>query len=106
MLSLSTLFFFAGLFLVSPLFPLYIEEVGHGNSFLNHVHTARNFRKELILRDPDKKKWQATMSDKMVPEVRELVQRILKDHQVPSIDADTLRKGDELVANYEKELGV
>ena len=83
-----------------------VEEVGHGNSFLNHVHTARNFRKELILRDPEKKKWQATMSDEMVPEVRELVLRTLKEHQVPSIDADTLRKGDQLIADYEKELGV
>jgi trimethylamine--corrinoid protein Co-methyltransferase len=83
-----------------------VEEVGHGNSFLNHVHTARNFRKELIIRDPEKKKWQATMSDKMVPEVRELVLRTLKEHQVPSIDADTLRKGDQLIADYEKELGV
>ena len=83
-----------------------VEEVGHGNSFLNHVHTARNYKKELIIRDPEKKKWQATMSDEMVPEVRELVLRTLKEHLVPSIDADTLRKGDELIANYEKELGV
>ncbi len=83
-----------------------VEEVGHGNSFLNHVHTARNFKKELILRDPAKKKWQATMSDEMVPEVRALVLRTLKEHQVPPIDADTLRKGDQLIADYEKELGV
>jgi trimethylamine--corrinoid protein Co-methyltransferase len=83
-----------------------VEEVGHGNSFLNHVHTVRNYKKELIMRDPEKQKWQATMSDAMVPEVRELVKRILKEHQVPSIDADTLRRGDELIADYEKELGV
>ncbi len=83
-----------------------VEEVGHGNSFLNNVHTARNFKNELIFRDPEKKKWQATMSDKMVPEVRELVLRILKEHKVPPIDPEVLRKGDELIANYEKELGV
>jgi hypothetical protein len=66
----------------------------------------RNFKKEMIFRDPEKWKWQATMSDKMVPEVREFVLRVLKEHQVPSVDADTLRRGDELIANYEKDLGV
>ncbi|MDH3365975.1 MAG: trimethylamine methyltransferase family protein [Thermoplasmata archaeon] len=83
-----------------------VREVGHGNSFLNHLHTARNFRKELIFRDPAKQKWQATQSDAMIPEVREVVRRTLKDHRVPPIDADTLRKGDELISAYEKELGV
>lgn len=83
-----------------------VEEVGHGKSFLNHLHTLRNFKKEMIFRDPEKWKWQATMSDKMVPEVREFVLRVLKEHQVPSVDADTLRRGDELIANYEKDLGV
>lgn len=82
-----------------------VEEVGHGNSFLNHLHTARNFRKEMIFRDPAKQRWQATHSDAMVPEVRELVKRILKEHQVPPIDAETLRKGDELIAEYQKEIG-
>jgi len=83
-----------------------VEEVGHGNSFLSHMHTLRNFKKELIFRDLAKRKLQAVTSDKMMPEVRELVLRILKEHQVPPIDADTLRKGDELIAAYEKELGV
>ncbi|HUV61397.1 MAG TPA: trimethylamine methyltransferase family protein [Thermoplasmata archaeon] len=83
-----------------------VEEVGHGNSFLNHLHTARNFKKELVVRDPANQNWQATQSDKMIPEVRAIVQRLLKEHKVPPIDADVLRKGDELIAAYEKELGV
>ena len=82
-----------------------VEEVGHGNSFLNHLHTARNFRKEMIFRDSSKLKWQATQSDGMLPEVRELVKRILKEHQIPPIDAETVRKGDELIAEYQKEIG-
>ncbi len=81
-----------------------VEEVGHGNSFLSHLHTARNFRKELVFRDPAKQKWQATQSDSMIPEVREFVRRVLEEHEVPSVDAETLRKGDELIADYEKEL--
>ena len=83
-----------------------VAEVGHGNSFLNHLHTARNFRKEIVLRDKSKQKWQATQSDGMIPEIREVVQRIMKEHKVPPIDADTLGKGDDLIAAYEKELGV
>ena len=83
-----------------------VAEVGHGNSFLNHLHTARNFRKEIVLRDKSKQKWQATQSDGMIPEIREVVQRIMKEHKVPPMDADTLKKGDDLIAAYEKELGV
>jgi trimethylamine--corrinoid protein Co-methyltransferase len=82
-----------------------VEEVGHGNSFLSHLHTARNFRKEMIFRDTAKLKWQATQSDKMVPEVRDAVRRILAEHKVPPIDPEVIRKGDELIASYQKEIG-
>ncbi|UCE91163.1 MAG: trimethylamine methyltransferase family protein [Methanobacteriota archaeon] len=81
-----------------------VGEVGHGNTFLRHIHTVRNFKKELIFRDAEKRKLQISMSDDTTPRAREAVQRILKEHKVPPIDADTLRKGDELIAAYEKEL--
>ena len=83
-----------------------VEEVGHGNTFLSHVHTARNFKKELIIRDAEKRKLKKAMLSRDPPELRALVSQILEEHQVSQIDADTLHKGDELIKMYESELGV
>ena len=82
-----------------------VAEVGHANSFLNHIHTARNFRKELYFRDLKKQEWQATRSTKMTPEAKAVALKLLREHKVPPIDADTIRKGDDHIAKYQKELG-
>ena len=81
-----------------------VEEVGHGNTFLSHVHTVRNFKKELIFRDPEVKRRQAAISDDIMPKLRELVLRTLEEHQIPPVDSDTVQKGDELIAAYQKEI--
>jgi trimethylamine--corrinoid protein Co-methyltransferase len=83
-----------------------VAEVGHANSFLSHIHTARNFKKELYFRDPKKQEWQATRSTSMIPAVKEVVLKLLKEHRVPPIDPEIIRKGDEHIARYEKELGL
>jgi trimethylamine--corrinoid protein Co-methyltransferase len=80
-----------------------VKEVGHGNSFLSHMHTARNFKKELHFFDEKTLEWEATISDKMVPEAREIAKRILKEHKVPAIDDSVVRSGDEIIARYVKE---
>ncbi|HIH01073.1 TPA: hypothetical protein HA259_03175 [Thermoplasmata archaeon] len=83
-----------------------VAEVGHANTFLSHIHTARNFKNELYFRDPKKQEWQATRSTAMTPAAREVAKRLLAEHKVPPIDPEILRKGDEHIARYEKELGL
>jgi trimethylamine--corrinoid protein Co-methyltransferase len=80
------------------------KEVGHGNTFLRHPHTARNFRKEVSFRDQKRKLWQATLSTKMAPEAKEVVRKVLAEHQVPRLDPGMLRKGEAILAAYEKKV--
>jgi len=75
--------------------------VGHGNSFLRHPHTVRNFRKELFFRNAKTLAWEATLSDRMVPEAREVAKRLLREHEVPPIDPDALRRGEAILADFE-----
>lgn len=79
-----------------------VRQVGHGNTFLAHVHTARNFKKELFFFDEKKKDWERTYSDAMVPEAKRIAKEILRDHTVPAIDGDVKRRGDEVIAEYER----
>jgi trimethylamine--corrinoid protein Co-methyltransferase len=81
-----------------------IEQVGHGNTFLTNPHTARNFKAETPFRDQRKKLWQATLSTRMADEARDEARKILKEHKVPSLDKDVLRRGSEIVKEYEKKL--
>ena len=81
-----------------------IREVGHGNTFLSSLHTARNFKKEIIVRDPVKGKFEATLSKAMVAEAKEIAIRLLKEHSVPQLDRSVIQQGNELIKNYEKEI--
>jgi len=81
-----------------------VKTVGHGNTFLTHPHTLKNFKKELNFWDPKKLEREITYSDKMVPEAKRIAKQLLKEHQVPSIDKSILRQGDELIRNFEKTL--
>jgi trimethylamine--corrinoid protein Co-methyltransferase len=81
-----------------------IEAVGHGNSFLTHPHTARNFKAEHPIRPKTHRSWQATLSTAMAEEARKEAKALLKDHRVPALDKDVLRKGDELIQKYEASL--
>ena len=80
-----------------------VKEVGHGNTFLTHPHTARNFKKELHFFDERTLAWEATLSDSMVPEAKEIAKSILKEHTVPALDPAVVRAGEELIDAYQKE---
>ena len=80
-----------------------VKEVGHGNTFLTHPHTARNFKKELHFFDERTLAWEATLSNSMVPEAKEIARSILKEHTVPALDPAVVRAGDELIDAYRKE---
>lgn len=79
-----------------------VKIVGHGNSFLTNPHTARNFKKELYFRDKKKLEWEATLSSKSVPAAKEVALKILRDHRVEPVDASIVKKGDEIIHNFEK----
>lgn len=81
-----------------------IGEVGHGNSFLTHGHTARNFRKELCMWDRKKLSFESTLSDKMMPEIKEIAKTLLRSHEVDPLESDVSKEGERLLAEYSKSM--
>ena len=81
-----------------------VKAVGHGNTFLTHPHTLKNFKKALNFWDPKKLEVEATLSSKMVPEAKRTAKQLLKEHQVPPIDKTALKQGDQLIRDFEKSL--
>jgi trimethylamine--corrinoid protein Co-methyltransferase len=79
-----------------------IKEVGHGGSYLTNPHTLKCFRKELHQRNKKTVPWEATMSNRMVPEAREIAKKLLKEHAAKPIDKEIVKRGDELIKSYEK----
>lgn len=79
-----------------------IMEVGHGNSFLNHRHTGKNFRKELFFWDAEKLSRETTLSDSMVPRARETAKRILSGHEIEPLDRSIASEGEALLKMYAK----
>ena len=82
-----------------------VRQVGHGNTFLTHPHTAKNFRKELFFRDQKTLPWEATLSDRMVPEAKDLARQILKEHSVQPMDSEIVSRGDKIIQEHEKAAG-
>jgi trimethylamine--corrinoid protein Co-methyltransferase len=82
-----------------------VKQVGQGNSFLTHPHTAKNFRKELFFfNDEHYDWWASTTSDSMVPEAKKIVKKLLKEHTVPEVDRSIVKEGDDYIKKYEKEI--
>ncbi|MDH4122851.1 MAG: trimethylamine methyltransferase family protein [Thermoplasmata archaeon] len=79
-----------------------LREVGHGNTFLKHPHTAKNFRSQIYFRDKKMEIYGKTMSTEMRENAHEIVKKILSEHKVEPLDKDILAKGNEIVRNYEK----
>ena len=79
-----------------------LRQVGHGNTFLSNIHTARNFKREIIQRDPSKGWVEATMSRAMVPEARKIAKRLLREHEVEQLDKSTVKEGYKIISDYEK----
>ncbi|HDP96331.1 MAG TPA: hypothetical protein ENN25_01385 [Euryarchaeota archaeon] len=80
-----------------------IREVGHGNTFLSHMHTVKNFKREIVERNHDKGRFEATMSESMVPEAKEIALRILREHDVEPLDRSVLEQGNAIIRDYEKK---
>jgi trimethylamine--corrinoid protein Co-methyltransferase len=70
------------------------RQVGHGNSYLSHAHTGKTFRKELKVWDRNDLSLEATLSSKMLPQARKIVKKLLKEHEVPPLEGEVLRRGE------------
>jgi trimethylamine--corrinoid protein Co-methyltransferase len=81
-----------------------IRQVGHGNTFLTNIHTARNFRREVVVRDPEKGRFESTRSRSMVAEARDIALRLLKEHEVPQLDKSVLEEGGRIIRDHEKAI--
>jgi len=79
-----------------------MQEVGHGNTFLTHPHTAKNFKKEIFFRSKNMELYGATVSDRMIPDAKKVVEKALKEHQVDLLDKDIIGEGDRIIKEYEK----
>jgi len=77
-----------------------IEQVGQGNTFLNHPHTARNFRGQMFMRDKRMEKYGATMSAAMVSDAKDVVRKILKEHSCEPLPEEVVARGNEIVREY------
>jgi len=80
------------------------RQVGHGNTFLTNIHTAKNFKREIIVRDSAKGKFEKTLSDSMVAEAREIAMKLLKEHEVEPMDKSIVQQGNDIIKSYEKQL--
>ena len=80
-----------------------MKAVGHGNTFVSHPHTLANFRRQIHNRDKLAELIYSEGSpDNVLKAAHEVVVRTLKEHDVPSLDSDMLKKGNEIVRSYEK----
>lgn len=79
-----------------------MKEVGHTGSYLTHRHTAKNFKKALIMWDKEKLALLSMERKALIREAGKIVRRILAEHQVVRIDEDIVRKGYEIISAYEE----
>jgi len=80
-----------------------MREVGHGNSFLSHAHTGKNFRKELHFWDKDDLALEATLSSEMLPKARRIAKELLKEHEVPTLEREVVRRGELVLKEHDRE---
>ena len=85
-----------------------IEEVGPGGTFIDRMHTAEHFRKELWFpRLLDREYYQAWMDagkSGMEDRCREKKEELLKSHEVEPMDADLDRELEKIVLAAKREL--
>lgn len=85
-----------------------MEEVGPGGTFIDRVHTARHFRRELYFpRLLDRRYYQAWLDDgaqSMEQRCQRRKQEILQAHQPSPVDPSLARMLDEIVSAARREL--
>jgi trimethylamine--corrinoid protein Co-methyltransferase len=81
-----------------------MRDVGYGNCFLTHGHTARNYRNELWMWDRKKLSLESTLSDKMLPEPRKAAKTLLESHEVIPLDGDISEEGERVLAEHSRSV--
>ena len=79
-----------------------MREVGQGKCYLSNVHTARNYRNALHRWDVEKLALESTLSDRMMPRMRDAARMILCDHTVIPLEDDVLREGERILTDCSK----
>ncbi len=80
-----------------------MKAVGHGNTFVSHPHTLANFKRQIHNRDKLAELiYSDGNPDNVLGAAHEVVVRTLKEHDVPALDSDILKRGNEIVKAYEK----
>ena len=79
-----------------------MRQVGQGGNFLTHQHTAKSFKSLMHFHDKAKEVYAATMSTKMREDAHKVVEKILKEHEVPQLDKGIVKEGDAIVREYAK----
>ncbi len=79
-----------------------VKDVGHGNCFLTHKHTADNFRDALFMYDRDALDMQATLSGSMISAASEAAEKLLDSHEPTPLDSDIAREGEALLLDFSK----
>ena len=80
-----------------------MKQVGPRGTFLTHRHTLEHFRNELISWDEEMYDLLAMERDGQTEKAGELVNKILKEHQVTPLDESIARKGYEIIEAYEQK---
>ena len=79
-----------------------MKDVGHGNSFLSHAHTARTFRKELQFWKESDLEFERTLSDAMLPDTRKIAKRMLKEHVPLQIEEEIVKSGNLVLKEHDR----
>jgi len=80
-----------------------MKQVGPRGTFLTHRHTAKQHRKELISWDKQMYDLLTMERDEQREQARELVNKILEEHQVTPLDESIVRKGYGIIEAYEQK---
>ena len=80
-----------------------IKNVGPRGNFLLEPHTFKYLRKEPILWDKEKFELLTMEKEALFEAAGEMVNRILEEHEVIPVDQSILKKGYDMISDYEKK---
>jgi trimethylamine--corrinoid protein Co-methyltransferase len=80
-----------------------IKDIGPRGNFLTHPHTLEYLRNELIFWDEEKYALLAMNKDEQTEKARELVNKILEEHQATPLGESIVRTGYEMIKAYEQK---
>ena len=86
-----------------------IQRVGPGGNYLAHPHTREHFRAEHFIPELFDRRtrtaWERAGSKNVVTTAKEMVSKILKEHEVAPLDKDVTRKMDAILDDAKRSVG-